>query len=286
MGAFGHKIFEDDFALDVKDAYLDYLFDGLPNVEATEKLQNDFEESLRDGEERITFWLALAETQWDKGRLVESVLENALEILEKPVCADTWGSLTKKRESELARLNRKLRKNPPNEKKLVRRVPKLQPGDVFRFSLDRPGADGKPVYFYGRVLVDHHAAFYSNSSLSSVRMREYKEELDRGIPNARPRSTFEPRDVLEMDVVFIGSCYAGFYDRIYKVVGNVPLEPRFNRPIRFYHRSVGSRTCSVFDIFNPTETVACDISELNPQIEQWSATDHKLVLQRLGILGR
>ena len=286
MGAFGHKIFDDDFALDVRDAYLDYLFDGLPNAEATEQLQSDLEASLQDCEERITFWLALAETQWDKGRLIDSVLQKALKMLEEPVRAEMWGDLTKKRQSELARLERKLLKKPPKEKKLVRRVPKLEPGDVFRFSLDQPGADGKPIYYYGRVLVDHHAAFYSNYSLSNTPMREYTKELDSGNPDASPRSSFELRDVLDMDVAFIGSCYAGFYDRIYKVIGNIPLEPKFKDPIRFYHRPVGSSTCNVFDIWNPTETVSGDISELNPQIEQWSATDHKFVLQRLGILGR
>ena len=93
MGTFGYKILEDDFALDVRDAYLDYLFDGLPSAEATERLRSDFGASLEDYEERITFWLALAEVQWDKGRLVEHVLQNALDILEEPVCAETWGDL-------------------------------------------------------------------------------------------------------------------------------------------------------------------------------------------------
>lgn len=286
MGTFGHKLFEDDFALDVRDTYLDYLFEGMSSDEATAKLESDFAASLQDSDEKPIFWLALAEAQWDKGRLTATAIRNALRILEEPVCPETWGNLTKKRQAELARLKRKLEKEPPKEKKLVRRIPKLASGDVFRFSLDQPGADGKPVYYYGRVITDHHAAFYSNYSLSNVLMREYMAEQQSGNTKSRPRSSFELRDVLEMDVAFIGSCYAGFYDRKYKVIGNIPLEPRFKKPIRFYHRPVASSKCEVFDVWKPNESILCDISELDPQIEQWCAADHKYVLQRLGILGR
>lgn len=286
MGTFGHKIFDDDFALDVKDAYLDCVFDGLSSAEATAKLEDDFEHSLRDSDEESVFWLALSEVQWDKGRLTEFVLHKALSVLEEPVCPETWGDLAKKRRTELARLEKKLKREPPKEKRLVRRVPKLESGDVFRFSLDQPGADGEPIHFYGRVLIDHHAAFYSNYSLSNTRMREYMAERRNGNTESHPRSSFELRDVLEMDVVFVGSCYAGFHDRKYKVIGNVPLEPKFKKPIRFYHRPVASNRCAVFDIWNPNESISHDISDLHPQIEQWSATDHKYVLQRLGILGR
>ena len=286
MGIFGHKIFDDDFALDARDAYLDCLFDGMTSEEATAKLEDDFSASLEDADEAPVFWLAVAETQWDKGRLVDKTLKNALRVLDEPVCPETWGQLTKRRRAELARLRKKLEKKQPKEKRLVRRVPTLSSGDVFRFSLEKPGADGQPVYYYGRVLTDHHAVFYSNDSLRNVRTREYMEERQGGNRESRPRSSFELRDVLEMDVAFIGSCYAGFYARKYRLIGNIPLEPRFKKPIRFYHRPVASSRCEVFDIWKPNEPVFCDISELDPQIERWCAADHEYVLQRLGILGR
>lgn len=51
MGTFGHKIFDNDFALDVRDAYLDYLFDGLSSTQATAQLEGDFAHSLQDSDD-------------------------------------------------------------------------------------------------------------------------------------------------------------------------------------------------------------------------------------------
>ncbi len=123
MGAWGTAIFSDDTARDVRDAYIDFLGDGLSGPEATKKLLDEWSKSLVDPDEAPVFWLALAATQWKCGRLEQDVLQHALSVIDSGSDLARWnvGSKDyKKRQAVLEKLRAELCSLQPP----VRRVPK------------------------------------------------------------------------------------------------------------------------------------------------------------------
>jgi hypothetical protein len=279
MGTSGHRLFDDDFALDVRDAYIEALRDGLDSQQATNSLLGQFAAALEDSDEAAVFWLALAETQWNLGRLIDDVRARAVEAVDTGASTE-WGDLQKQRAAELARIRKKLLSDQPRSKRLPKGMQKVQSGDVFRFA---HSFEGHRVHFYGRVIVDHHAAFYTNSALDHIARRRVQDAHRRGeLPRPEDRE-FKLEDVKLLDVAFIGSCYGGFAAGKYRLLGNVPLEDKFKQPLYFYHRAVGDDVCRVFDIWRPREEREVDIAELDPRIERWSALGHYDVLLRLGL---
>ena len=76
MGAWGPGIFSDDYAPDVKDDYLLHLMKGKTNEEATALIIKEMLPEYETSEDYPVFWIALAVTQWKKGRLLPEVKEN------------------------------------------------------------------------------------------------------------------------------------------------------------------------------------------------------------------
>src|SRR5690348_5631783 len=128
MGTFGYKIFQDDFALDIRERYLDMLYDGISNEQATHELIRENMDG--DIDEEPVFWLSLAATQLEYGRLREEVKKKALSIIDSGSDLPRWNG-DKKRIKELELLKSKLIAEQPKEKKLVRRKIKTQSGDLF-----------------------------------------------------------------------------------------------------------------------------------------------------------
>ena len=141
MGAWGANLYQDDVALDVKDEYKDNLRRGKTNEETMQEIIDKYQELLEDEEDRGVFWLALADTQWNLGRLDEQVKEQALEIIELGTDLKRWEineKLYNKRKEILEKLKEKLLSPQPEEK----RMPKYRTykcewenGDVFAYQL-------------------------------------------------------------------------------------------------------------------------------------------------------
>lgn len=141
MGAWGANLYQDDVALDVKDEYKDNLRKGKTNEETMQEIIDKYQELLEDEEDRGVFWLALADTQWNLGRLDEQVKEQALEIIELGTDLKRWEineKLYNKRKEILEKLKEKLLSPQPEEK----RMPKYRTykcewenGDVFAYQL-------------------------------------------------------------------------------------------------------------------------------------------------------
>lgn len=75
MGAWGSSLYESDTACDIRDDYVDKLKRGKSNEEITSKLIIEYVEGESDVEEIALFWFALANIQWDYGRLLPMVKE-------------------------------------------------------------------------------------------------------------------------------------------------------------------------------------------------------------------
>src|SRR5690242_9763247 len=122
MGAWSTSIFSDDLAADVRDEFRELISEGLDPDEATKQLLKKYRSSLRDGDERPVFWLALAATQWNLGRLVPGTLAEALNVIDSGEDLKRWqenGKLLQKRRDVLVKLREKLVSPLPPPKKLA-----------------------------------------------------------------------------------------------------------------------------------------------------------------------
>jgi len=122
MGTWGTALFSDDLASDVRDDYRDLVGEGLSGVQATDRLLLEWEDTLADDPEGASvFWLALAATQWRRGRLEGRVKKKALEIIGSGSDLERWAEepiLRKKREAVLENLHTQLNSTQPAQKRI------------------------------------------------------------------------------------------------------------------------------------------------------------------------
>lgn len=71
MGAWNTSLYGNDTARDVKGDYVHKLRSGKNDQEAMEAMLVEYERTKDDEDEGPLFWLALADTQWEYGRLTE-----------------------------------------------------------------------------------------------------------------------------------------------------------------------------------------------------------------------
>ncbi|SCX58686.1 hypothetical protein SAMN03159343_3819 [Klenkia marina] len=91
MSANGPGVFDDDLTCDVRDTYRRLLQDRVPDDEATRQTIAGWADLGPDEEPRL--WLALAATQSSVGRLDDSVLRRALEVIDTGRDLESWSEL-------------------------------------------------------------------------------------------------------------------------------------------------------------------------------------------------
>ena len=118
MGTWSTAIFGDDFANDVRTEYLDLLAEGLEAVAASRRMLATHKGVDSDSDEGPVFWLALAATQWEYGRLQPGVKKRALEIIDAPETLAPWGEGQRRsRKAVLASLRKKLLSRQPKPRR-------------------------------------------------------------------------------------------------------------------------------------------------------------------------
>lgn len=140
MGVWGHKLFEDDCALDIRGDFRDHIGDGLSARAATTKMVAEWCPDLDDPEDYAVFWLALAAVQWDLGRLIPLVKKRALNVLDREIGLDAWEDaspkLLPKRRGVYRTLHKMLLRKQPPQKHVPRRVRMTapwKPGTLFSY---------------------------------------------------------------------------------------------------------------------------------------------------------
>lgn len=140
MGVWGHKLFEDDFALDIRDEYRDHIGDGLSPSQAVAKLVKSYAPDREDEEDYASFWLALAATAWDLGRLTPLTKRRALGVIDGEIGLDAWNDagpkLVAARRQAYADIREKLSKPQPEPVHVPRRVRLVAPwreGTLFSY---------------------------------------------------------------------------------------------------------------------------------------------------------
>ena len=129
MGTWGPGLYQNDVSDDVKTIFRDRLHRGKTCEQVTAELISENREEIEDAYDSLNFWCALADTQWNLGRLLPAVKEAALECLDRKDHLDLWkdnlvpwekagAKLLNKRQQVLDALRDKLNTPQPPEKKI------------------------------------------------------------------------------------------------------------------------------------------------------------------------
>lgn len=152
MGTWGPKLYQDDLAEEIRDIFKDQLKRGKTGKQITKELLEEYKDAISDSDDAPIFWFALADTQWELGRLEDIVKQNALYHIQEGSDLRRWkledSSNAKKREQILNALKKKLLSSQPPEKKVA--LYKLyqcewNEGDVYAYSLEGEYAKEKDV---------------------------------------------------------------------------------------------------------------------------------------------
>lgn len=153
MGAWGPRLYQNDIAEEVRDYYKDQLHRGKSGKEITQELIKQNEYAISDPDEAPVFWFALADTQWNLGRLEDYVREQALNHIHAGYDLRRWKTEdpqdAKIRAKTLEELQQKLLSPQPVEKKISQYklyYCEWKIGDVYAYPLDSDYAKEKNVY--------------------------------------------------------------------------------------------------------------------------------------------
>lgn len=122
MASWGPKLYQNDLAQSVKEDYKDKLHRGKSGEEITQTLIQDYQDELSDCDDEPVFWFALADTQWNVGRLETFVKEKALFHIDNGYDLKNWENenprTAKLRAKVLNELKLKLLSPQPEKKKI------------------------------------------------------------------------------------------------------------------------------------------------------------------------
>ena len=158
MGAWGTSLYANDSASDIRGDYVDRLRQGQSNEEVTQELIKMNQDIMGDVEEEPLFWFALADTQWNYGRLLPKVKEKTLFFLSQDGELQRWKESGEKQLNAwiktLEKLKEKLLTPQPAEKKVYKYrlyQCKWNLGDVFAYQLN--SEDSKEKGVFGKYIV-------------------------------------------------------------------------------------------------------------------------------------
>lgn len=153
MGYWGTGLYQNDVSDDTKETYLRALKDGNRNQEATDLVMKQCADYLEDEDDCICFWIALADVQWEMGRLLPEVKAHALHCLER--CSNDAKKTFPLSRRFLTRLKEKLMRPQPPEKHIPKEHRYICPwkiGDVFAFQVGTAAFQEHPLYHHWIVI--------------------------------------------------------------------------------------------------------------------------------------
>lgn len=179
MSTWGPNLYQSDLALDIRDKYKELLRKGIKGEEITRIFINEYDYAISDVDDVSVFWFALADTQWDFGRLEDYVKEKALDYIKTGYDISRWETDNPKQVNErikvITALEKKLKTVQPVEKKIS--LYKLyhcewKIGDVYAYPLNSDYA--KKTELNGRYLLFHkvgETTYYPGHTIPIVRIK-------------------------------------------------------------------------------------------------------------------
>lgn len=164
MGTWETKLYEDDIAEDIKLDYGELLKKGKSNEETLKEIIEQNKDTIEDYDEGPVFWMVLADTMWNWGRLTKEVRDRAIEEIENGNNLKKWQKETTEKEylarkKELEKLKEKLNSPMPTEKKIkILKESKndytgeeWKVGDTYAYKLETETA--RKFEIYGQYLI-------------------------------------------------------------------------------------------------------------------------------------
>lgn len=149
MGTWGTGIYQCDIGEDVRSFYRDQLHRGKSGEEITQMLLWDYSEALQDPQESVCFWLALADTQYEMGRLEPFVKDTALKLIRQGADVAVWDQEAPKKSAARMRVIRAVEEkllSPPKPPKKVSQYRLYhcpwKVGDVYAYPMQEEIAKG------------------------------------------------------------------------------------------------------------------------------------------------
>jgi len=143
MGTSGVAVFDSDTADDVRREYAELREGGLVPAFAARLLASQWKDRLEDSDERIDFWLALAQCQVDEGGVAPKVAKMALKLIDSGEAAGQWSGATAEVKSARHRVLEELRSrllNPPaalpRPKRPRNAARNAKPGEIYAVQLE------------------------------------------------------------------------------------------------------------------------------------------------------
>ncbi len=177
MGTWSTGLFSNDTTCDIRDTYIDFLKQQLSDKEAYEKTYESYKELIGTDEEPL-FWYALAETQWNAGRLTSEVKIIALEFIKNNLSFDNWSENTygsKKWEKTLKRLQEKITSPMPPPKRYRKPIEFIRNpwdiGDVYAYQFHSDKA--KSNNLHGKYILMQKIAdieYYDGHTYSAIQI--------------------------------------------------------------------------------------------------------------------
>ncbi len=120
MGCWGAGLYENDDSCQARDDFIHLIKSGLSAAEATQDILDSHSDLIGDLEIELPIVLALAETQWKYGRVIEETRLRAIEIINNGGDLELWErdspEEVTKRKRVLTLLKKKLEQPAPEEK--------------------------------------------------------------------------------------------------------------------------------------------------------------------------
>ena len=83
MQEWGTRFYDNQITFDTNKEYCSLLHVTESNEEALQKIMEYKKNIIEDKDKDFLFWVALADAQWEYGRLVDDVKNKAIEYIEK-----------------------------------------------------------------------------------------------------------------------------------------------------------------------------------------------------------
>lgn len=126
MSTWSTGLYDSDTSSEVKDFYIECLQNQMDSLKAENAVIQHFSSELSDEDDRIQVILALANMEWDYGRLSDKIRNEALQIINDGADVLQWNEVDerfgKKRNAVLTRLKDKLSSQQPKEKRCADRL--------------------------------------------------------------------------------------------------------------------------------------------------------------------
>lgn len=161
MGSWGAGIFSDDIACDVKREYVTLLGLGYENEEATKMVIDHFNKVYSGTDDEPVFWFALALSQWNVGRLLDFVKEQAIYHIDDGADLEIWSG-NKKAWQERNKVLSDLRSCLQNPTPLLKKIAKpkdlrlkydwLAAGDLVAYQITSHTQENYPMYLQYALL--------------------------------------------------------------------------------------------------------------------------------------